>query len=496
MKQIKIVSDNYDSLNGLIQVNFNEPIIVVPNSTIAMDKFSMEVSNGVTDNFNLGFETVFINTNTIKPNANEPRGALIPAGNYASIPILLTQLNQSFNSILNSDMSFTANPTRDNGLFFLNWLDTTVGSKTIGFVTLGYGSAVLDYTQANLSLTNMTLTDGGSPNSLLKIDGAGDFSAISLIPIVKGALDCRFQIHYSNNTSGCTFNYGLFDTTTQELVYGITKTDTTFYISNNGKDTPSEVGNFIVSHANYQHQFYVEGGDLFYQIFNENDELMYQTTRDAFQGFNFNTSYDFGIGGTSNGNIGEEIELVGLGVIYQSNIAQNTFGIHWDYSSFTSPRYLKLFSLTGTPILRAVEYNFSKASVLQFGLGFQSTAFEIGTGGASSSDTVADTSPSFEDFYDLALQIPSLQLESYVAFTGGQGSRINNICYFFPILSGDTNKIFYTYENRELAFVQLSNKQTVNMNSIQFRVVYASTNLPLMADKVSFNLYINEPPSL
>lgn len=493
MKQIKIVSDNYNSLNGLIQVNFNEPLIVVPNSTIAMDKFSMEVSNGVTDNFNLGFQNVYINTNSLT-NLNGPRGALIPAKEYATIPILLNQLNQSFNSILNSDLTYTGNPTPDNGLFFLNWLDTTVG-KTLGFVTLGYGSAVLDYTQANLQLTNMTLTDGGDENSLLKIDGVGEFSAVTIPCIIKGALDCRFQIHYSNNTSGCTFNYGLHDTT-GNLLYGISKTGTSFFISNNGKDTPSDVGDFIVSHANYQHQFYVSGGNLYYQILDETATLVYETSANAFDGFNFNTSYDFAINGTWDGTMGTDIELVGLGIIYQPNINQNTFGYHWDYSSFTSPNYLKLFSLTGTPPLRAVEYNFSEASVLQFGLGFQTTSFEIGGDGAITASGVADTAPSFEDFYDLALQIPSLQLESYVASTGGQGGRVNNICYFFPILSGDTNKIFYTYENRELAFVQLSNRQTVNMNSIQFRVVYASTNLPLVADKVSFNLYINEPPSL
>jgi len=494
MKQIKIVSDNYDSLNGLIQVNFNEPIIVVPNSRLAMDKFSMEVSNGVTDDFNLGFQTVFINTNVNTPNANQPRGATIPAGNYASIPILLNQLNQSFNSILNSNMTYITNPTPDNGLFFLNWLDTTVG-KTTGFVTLGYGSAVLDYTEANLALTNMTLT-GDDANSVLAINGSGDFSTVTLTPIVKGALDCRFQIHYSNNTSGCSFNYGLFDTNTGDLLYGITKIGTSFYISNNGKSTLSSVGDFIVGHANYQHQFYVEGGDLFYQILNENDLLVFSTSRNAFEGFNFNTSYDFGIGGNWDGTVGTDIELVGLGIIYQSNITQNTFGIHWDYSSFASPKYLKLFSLTGTPPLRTVGYDFSEASVLQFGLGFQSTIFDAGAGGAITSTAVADVAPSFEDFYDLALQIPSLQLESYIGITTGSGGRVNNICYFFPILSGDTNKIFYTYENRELAFVQLSNKQTVNMNSMQFRVVYASTNLPLVADKVSFNLYIDEPPSL
>jgi hypothetical protein len=494
MKQLKIVSNNYDSLNGLIQVNFNEPITVVPGSTIAMDKFSMEVSNGVTDDINLGTQTVFINTNVNSPNANSSRGALIPSGTYTTISALLSTLNESFNSILDSDMTYTGNATPDNGLFFLNWLDTTVG-KTSGFVTLGYGSAALDYTSANLSLNDMSLTGVGNAN-LLKITGTGSFSAISLLPVVKGALDIRFEINYASNTDNCDFFYGLFDTTTQQLIYGISKSDTSFYFTNNGKDTPVSLETYVVGHSDYQHQFYVEGGNLFYQILDNLGAKVYVSPRATFQGFNFNTAYDFGIAGDWDGGIGTDPEWIGVGAIYQPNISQDTFGIHWDYSSFTSPTYLKLFSLTGTPPLRTVQYDFEEASVLQFGLGFQSTQFDSGPGGAITSTAVADVAPSFEDFYNLALQIPSLQLESYVAETGGLGGRINNLCYFFPTLTGDTNKIFYTYENRELAFVELSNKFTINMNSMQFRIVYASDNSALVADAVSFNLYIKEPASL
>ena len=41
MKQIRIQVDDYNATGGLLQVNFNEPIVVVPNSEIAFDKFQM-----------------------------------------------------------------------------------------------------------------------------------------------------------------------------------------------------------------------------------------------------------------------------------------------------------------------------------------------------------------------------------------------------------------------------------------------------------------------
>lgn len=490
MKQLKIIADNYDFRNGLINVNFNEPIIVLPNSTLCMDKFSMEVSNGITDDINLANQVVYINTDS-NVSGNTERGALIPKGTYANIQALLTQMNESFNSILNSDLTSTQNVTRDNGLFFYNFLDTT------GKIVLAYGSAAIDYTSSNLSFDNMTMT-GAYPDSLLEIDAAGTFGVITQIPIVKGALDCRLKILYSANTSSYEFSYGLFNVSTNELEYGIVKAGTEFFIGNKNNNILVDLAPFIVGGAQNQnkHQFYVEGGDLFYHILDENDELLYVTPRTAFNGFNFNTSYDFAIGGDWDGNTATTLSFSNVGGIYQPNINQDTYGIHWDYTSFTSPSYLKTFSLIGTPPLRTISYDFKEAQTLQYGLGFASSVFIIGGDGAITGSGFADGPPSFESYYNLALQIPSLQLESYVANDKGVGGRQNNLCYFFPILTGDTNKSFYTYENRELAFVDLSNKQTINMNSMQFRVVYVSDNSPVEADSLSFNLYIKEPPSL
>jgi len=498
MKQLKIISDNYKGLNGLISVNFNEPIIVEPNSTIAMDKFSMQVSDGITDNITLPFQSVGINTNVKTTPSNVTRSANIPSGTYASIPILLEQLNQSFNSILYTDLTDPVNPTTDSGLFLLNRLDTTNGK-----VVTGFGSSAIDYTPANWSLVNMTASGFPPPNSEVSPTELGPFALYTTLPVVRGGIDIRFNLTYVPNDNEFDFEYGLSDTD-GTLKYGIRKTGVLFYLYNNGNITLIDSEPFV-SHLSYTHQFFVNGGQLQYQILNSLDELIYISPNNAFNGFTFKETFEFKIEGVMNSNEGSLLIFRNLGITYQSNIVSDTFGVHWDYPSFTTPDYLKIFPLDAVPPTRIVQLNFTNAPVLQFGLGFQSTIFKIGGNGATSGSVIAELIPSFEDYYDLALQIPSIQLESYCAITGGfttanssaiVGGRVNNICYFIPQPESNTNQTIYSYENKELKFVQLSNKLTINMNSMQFRVVYADTNLPVQCDKLSFNLYIDERPSL
>jgi len=128
---------------------------------------------------------------------------------------------------------------------------------------------------------------------------------------------------------------------------------------------------------------------------------------------------------------------------------------------------------------------------LQNGLGFSAVTYDVGP--ATTLSIVAENSVKFDTFYQLALQIPSIQLESYIANSAARtGSRENNICYFTPQKSYQTNKSVYVWENYELVFVSLSNKQPINLNSIQFRVIDVATRQPVQAESVSFNLYIQE----
>jgi hypothetical protein len=494
MKQLKIVVDNYDNVGGLINVSFNQEIYIEPKSEIAMDKFSMQVTNGLTDNFELPNQTVLINTNYDDESMPPARGAIIPAGKYVNISALLNQMNQSFNSILISDLLYTANTTRDNGLFFRSWIPS-VGTPPL--VHIGYGSNALDYTNANYAITNMTFTSSGATTNTWNInEGEYSMETNSTTPIIAGALDIRFSMSLPSLDATNEFTYGI--TLDGVVKFGFEKVGTEMYVINNGQAEVIDSEPFV-SHATYTHQFFVTQGTLSYQIITAGGSPSRVYLKE-FDGFDFSQVCGFKISGTYT-ETAPGVIWTNLGVIFQPNLSVNTFGVSWNYDSFVSPEYLSLFPLQGVAPSRVVELDFASGQVLQAGLGFVGTKFDIGNGNPTTTNNVtANQTFGFSDYYDIALQIPSLQIESYIASGDRKnGGRINNICYFVPLQTQGTTSTIYTYDNKELVFVSISNRERVNMNSMQFRVVYSNDPTGrtfINCDSLSFNLYIKEPPSL
>jgi len=482
MKQLKIISTDYDpQTGGLINVNFNEPILVEPNATMAMDKFSMDVQ-GVSTNIEIPAQTVDINTNY---GVNTSRPAIVSAGKYATVTDLLAEMNTAFNGILNTDdTNNSENTPTDNGLFFLNFID----EKT-KHVAMGFGSLAIDYTSENWTLVNL-IEDTVDGNKELSAENVGEYALLTGVPTVRGGVDIGLTLQCDVNSANHTFRYGLFDASDNELLlYGIEKVGTNFYYVNNSRSVLIPSTHFI-NHTEYIHQFFVENGQLRYQIYDANDNVIYVLPSGAFDGFSFNTTYYFEIIG-NNTELTNAPIFINLGICYQSGIDVNTFGVFWDYASFTSNKYLKRFPLVGATPERTILYDFTISPILQNGLGFSAVTYDVGP--ATTLSIVAENSVKFDTFYQLALQIPSIQLESYIANSAARtGSRENNICYFTPQKSSQTNKSVYVWENYELVFVSLSNKQAINLNSIQFRVIDVATRQPVQAESVSFNLYIQE----
>jgi len=492
MKQLRVQVDDYNATGGLLQINFNEPIKVVPGSEISFDKFQMTVTDGLTNNFELPNQIIGIDTNILDSQIPE-RFATVPAGSYVNIGDLLSQLNISLNSILNTDM---LNPlsTPDNGLFFRTWIDSTSG-----LVDIGFGSAGIDYTIANIASTansNMGFTPG-TP-TVWKARAAGAYSLITSVPIMCGGVDIRLGLDLVSNTVGNVFDYGLY--AGGEIVFGIRKTGTNFFAIDNGE--VYTIGSSVfVNHPNYKHQFYVRtGGKLCYQVTTATDEQIFNF---VFTGYSVNDTYNFAIENGFWDGIATVAQFTDLGIIYQTNIVPNTFGWLWDYASFKSPDYLQFFELGvnagAQPPPRIIQFDFSAAQTLQTGLGYVATIFNIGSNnGVTSAAIGADDPFGFLDFYDLALQVPSLQLESYIASGDRRlGSRVNNLAYFVPTQAGGTTSTIYTFDTKELIFVGISNKETENMNSMQFRVIYANNPSAFVkCSQMSFNIYIKEPKSL
>lgn len=483
MKQLKIVSTDYKQTGGLINVNFNETILVEPNATIAMDKFSMDIQ-GVSTNIEIPNQTVNINTNY---GVNASRPAIVRAGKYPTISNLLAEMNTAFNSILDTDELNTDNTPSDNGLFFLNFID----EKTQR-VAMGFGSSELDYSNTNWLLGNL-IDNTVDSNIEISAENIGDYFLRADVPVVRGGVDIVLALECDINDNNHNFKYGLFDASDNELLlYGIEKVGTNFYYVNNTNAVLIPNTHFI-DHREYLHQFFVENGQLRYQIYEVVDSVktrIYILPDGAFNGFSFNSTYYFSIFGT-NVELNNAPIFLNLGICYQSNIDVNTFGVFWDYESFTSKKYLKRFPLLGAMPEITILYDFTPSPILQNGLGFASVTYEVGP--ATTLSIVAENTVKFDTFYQLALQIPSVQLESYIAYSASrEGTRQNNICYFTPQKSYQTNKSVYVWDNYELVFVSLSNKQPINLNSMQFRIIDVATRLPVDADSLSFNLYIQE----
>lgn len=484
MKQLKVIANNYDNNNGIINVTFNQEIVVPPNSSISMDKFTMEVTNGITDNFIISPQTVFLNTAIYK---NQPYQATIRGGKYTNIQALLTEMTRAFNAILDTSLTFTQVVTV-SGFMFYNYYDTTTN-----LVHLAWGSIAPDVSSTNYTKVNMDFTPATMTPSEWVAAAAGDYSTLTTLPVIQGGLDIQFGLTLADITDHNTFEYGLYDTT-GALAFGIAKRGEDFFSVAGASATPIDSAAFV-NHPNYKHQFYVQGGRLNYQILDAGNNLILQIFN--FAGYSQAADYNFGIKGNFDGT-GDAAIWTGLSVTFQPNITSDTFGIHWDLPSFTSPSYIRLSSVAPVPPSRRVEYDFTGASNLQDGIGFPQTIFDSPDSPAISGDVAATNKPSFQDYYDLCLQCPNLQIESYLATTDRlNGGRVNNLCYFVPAPTSSTNKLIYTYEQRELLFVTLANKETVNMNTLQFRVVYSENNNQwVLCDKLSFNLYIQEPPAL
>lgn len=487
MKQLKILSSDYSGTGGIINISFNEAILVEPNATIAMDKFSMDVQ-GVSTNIEIPDQTVNINTNYDVDNS---RPAIVSAGKYATITDLLAEMNTAFNGILNTDdLNRGKNTPTDSGLFFLNFID-----EKSQHVAMGFGSLAIDNTNQYWTLVSL-IEDTVDGNKELSAENIGEYALLTTVPVVRGGVDIGFSLQCDVNDTAHTFRYGLFDASDNEfLLFGIQKVGTEFYYVNNGKAVLIPSTHFI-NHPNYIHQFFVDNGQLRYQIYDGfTKQFIYGLPSDAFDGFSFNSTYYFEIIG-NNTELTNAPIFINLGICYQSGIDVNTFGVFWDYTSFTSKKYLKRFPLLGSTPERTILYDFTPSPILQNGLGFSSVTYDVGP--ATTLSIVAEKTVKFDTYYQLALQIPSVQLESYIADSDRSqkskisGSRVNNICYFTPQKSYQTNKSVYVWENYELVFVSLNNKQPINLNSIQFRIIDVADGSPVQATSLSFNLYIQE----
>lgn len=498
MKQLKVVVDDYNSSTGLITAKFYEPVMIPPGSKIAMDKFSMSVNSGSSSNFILDTQTVLIRTayqtGNNSRNSTPPRGAVIQGRTFENVTVLLSAIQQAFNSILQSSMRIQQNgKIPDNGLSFITSLSKD--NKATIYFACGSLDNTTSPTPLNVSIQNNFFQPnqpaiGATTNSYVVWQNA----------LIQGGLDCRFNLSLNFDGNNET-EWGLTDNLTgtyPTLLYGFRiKEDNTLYIVNDSLET--QITN-IAPFRNilYTHQFYVNNGKLQYQIASADlVNVFFTSDLNAFNGFNFNTNYFLGIRNSYTAidetNRGDKISIAA--VIYQPASAQNNVGWYFDPDLLDNRQYLTTLTNFGATPSRVVQYDFSISQTLRVGLGLDTNLYTLPSG--ISGAIVGSITVNFSQYYNLCLDVTNLPLESYISLSSrNTGGRRNILCYFTPQRITTTGTQ-YSFEAKTMNFVATNNKDIRNIESLTFRVYDPiDVNSFLVCNNMTFNIYIQEPEDI
>lgn len=499
MKQLKVVANQYNKENGLMQINFNENILVKVGSKIAMDKFTMDVTNnGATSNIILSPQNIAV---TCDQPTQSPRIVTINGGTYPTIQSILAEWNEAANSQLETSLVLADKDVPDNGLYFGSNLDSC------GNVDLLWGGCPMVFLNgSNCELENVTI-DGSGEQFIIDTPGVGeivDWAIGTTTPIILGGVDIRFgldQVDQADPNSYNQYEFGLcLDPSASPLAFGIRRALGKFYVVNGDQETEI-TGDEAFYEQFFIYQFFVDSGELRFQIIDPNDSsVAFITDVGAFDGFNFNTSYFmFWYGSIEDNGDGIVPPIFYVPrLIFQTNINELNTGFVYDFSSFVTQKHLYWAGIEGVDD-RTVRIDFTNCPTLQEGLGFAANTYQ-NPQPLPNYRIEAENPASFDIYYDLALDIPSLQLESYIASTDrgvdALSGRKNYLCYFVP-QRVEGNRNVYVFTSPELHLVDLSMKNSVDLNSMQFRVIFPNSPTSILkCESLSFNLYIQEPPSL
>lgn len=498
MKQLKVIVDSYNTKSGLIQASFGEPIIVKSGAKIALENFSLDVLNIVANKIVVRNSTILINTNDVSGNYNNgSRSVFIPEQVFSSTQDLMDALTNAFNSILNSDYIYNVqrniNYVNDLGLCFINYLSGDF--KNIANLTYT-GVDPDDVTPATSNVTAVPID--GIPGFEGKFETSWYLAYPK--PILLGGLTVGFRTQFFVNGLNA-YEWGLTNTlstsTPNLLQYGFRiKTNNELYLVSNGIESLLDINLMPFLDPAYEHQFYVENGKLRYQIYDSDDNtVLFKTDTGVFSNFNFINQIFFGMRGVSTAITDtDQIGIFAIGMTYQPAVQQNNVGWFFDPKLLDTNIYLgksvilKEYGAT----IRTVNFDFTLASNLRANLGLEANVKTLASGITGS--YTGESPVNFGNYFDLALEITNLPLQSWVANTSRNSlsKRTNILAYFTPQRVASNARI-YLYESRLLNFLSLNNKESINIESLQFRCYnILQPSVILDCSSMTFNLFVTD----
>jgi hypothetical protein len=87
----------------------------------------------------------------------------------------------------------------------------------------------------------------------------------------------------------------------------------------------------------------------------------------------------------------------------------------------------------------------------------------------------------------------NVPIENYISSQTTTG-RTNTIAYFTPVRLDAVNSNVYTFENKNLTFLNIGNKTPMVIESLQFRLYNVSNPQSVFnIQGLSFNIFIDSP---
>ena len=223
---------------------------------------------------------------------------------------------------------------------------------------------------------------------------------------------------------------------------------------------------------------------------NPSGTIAFTTAIGSYTGFDFNTPYYMAVAGYNGPGITGINYFNNFRAFHQPNIQFDNNGVFY---AIPQPQlYLTTnnSAITATTPNRQIQIDLTNSPLLIKGLGF---SLNIIQGGVSDTSTFSYTGPKgidFANYYDLGLQLLNINLETYVGFTNGQKCGKNNtLAYFLAQRIADSSDLFH-YEQKQMMFLSIENKEKLNISSLQFRVYDINTLLAVNLTSASFNLFI------
>ena len=482
MKQLKII-DQQPSENGIITCNFSMPIRILPGAQVTLDKLVITV-NEVTGVITLLDQTILLQTNV----GQTFHSVFIPGATYLTTTNFLIAMTQYLNNALSATLfelglkiiADSINASSGNTIqfyFVSSALSNLVVVETLSVID-SQGIYIYSGTESGI---------GSGVTSEIFLQGGGvdlEFFWRPDIPI-GGTTSSAFTI-ISTDNSNQTTDVEI----TQDYLTG------NFSITSGITASSIEIPSNIFYPAGVQTTRYIlctqDGG--FWRVSIYNTALKEE----------FLASYLTDIPWT------------------QTKLYTSRFFFYAGEAAYVDPEtnpgfgFIKatvdvtLQNPTGSNF--TVTLNFTQAQQIKAGLGItpnlivltpQNDKFGTFVGGI-----VMNFSP-FRTAGDLSLEMLSLPLENYevgssiypkaVPIPGVTttnlvrmpGARKNVLCYFRPqIVEAGTN--IYGFANTTYQWLDLVNKLPVEFTSLDFKLFVSSTNVPVKAQSISFNILIKE----